>query len=290
MQTQIAALAGALAVGGIILVLVGMRPAPERQQAAFTRRRSPLAARWRRLETRTRRLVVGGVTAGLLIGILTGWWIALVVIPAGVIGLPILLSAGGAARKIDRLEAMEEWARSLAGVLTVGVGLEQAIVATLRSTPKPIEPEVTLLAARLRARWPTRDAIRAFADDLDDPTGDLLCANLLLGAQRRGAGLASVLESVAQSVSEDVRGRRMVEADRAKPRATARWVTLITIAVLLFLFFATSYVDPYRSGIGQVILAVLLSAYVGCLVWMRAMARGQELPRFIGTDVAEEVR
>lgn len=290
MQTQIAALAGALAVGGIILVLVGMRPAPERQQAAFTRRRSPLATRWRRLETRTRRLVVGGVTAGLLIGILTGWWIALVVIPAGVIGLPILLSAGGAARKIDRLEAMEEWARSLAGVLTVGVGLEQAIVATLRSTPKPIEPEVTLLAARLRARWPTRDAIRAFADDLDDPTGDLLCANLLLGAQRRGAGLASVLESVAQSVSEDVRGRRMVEADRAKPRATARWVTLITIAVLLFLFFATSYVDPYRSGIGQVILAVLLSAYVGCLVWMRAMARGQELPRFIGTDVAEEVR
>ena len=202
----------------------------------------------------------------------------------------ILLSAGGAARKIDRLEAMEEWARSLAGVLTVGVGLEQAIVATLRSTPKPIEPEVTLLAARLRARWPTRDAIRAFADDLDDPTGDLLCANLLLGAQRRGAGLASVLESVAQSVSEDVRGRRMVEADRAKPRATARWVTLITIAVLLFLFFATSYVDPYRSGIGQVILAVLLSAYVGCLVWMRAMARGKELPRFIGTDVAEEVR
>ena len=129
-----------------------------------------------------------------------------------------------------------------------------------------------------------------FADDLDDPTGDLLCANLLLGAQRRGAGLASVLESVAQSVSEDVRGRRMVEADRAKPRATARWVTLITIAVLLFLFFATSYVDPYRSGIGQVILAVLLSAYVGCLVWMRAMARGKELPRFIGTDVAEEVR
>ena len=37
-----------------------------------------------------------------------------------------------AAARIKRLEAMEEWTRSLSGVLTVGVGLEQALVATLR--------------------------------------------------------------------------------------------------------------------------------------------------------------
>ena len=54
---------------------------------------------------------------------------------------------------IARLEAMEEWTRSLAGVLTVGVGLEEALVATLRSTPGSIRPEVAQLVARLRARW-----------------------------------------------------------------------------------------------------------------------------------------
>ena len=42
---------------------------------------------------------------------------------------------GATATQIARLEAMEEWTRSLSGVLTVGIGLEQALVATLRSTP-----------------------------------------------------------------------------------------------------------------------------------------------------------
>ena len=51
--------------------------------------------------------------------------------------------------------------------------------------------------------------------------GDLVAANLILGARRRGAGLASVLEGLAESVAADVRARRQVEADRAKPRATA---------------------------------------------------------------------
>jgi Flp pilus assembly protein TadB len=129
---------------------------------------------------------------------------------------------------------MEEWTRSLSGVLTVGVGLEQALVATLRST-RPDHRRGHRLVARLRARWDTEAALRAFADELDDSTGDLIAANLILGARRRGAGLASVLEGLAESVAADVRARRQVEADRAKPRATARWVTLISVGVLVVL-------------------------------------------------------
>ena len=45
-------------------------------------------------------------------------------------------------RSIDRLEAVEDWTRRLADVLIVGVGLEQAITATLRTVPAPIRPEV----------------------------------------------------------------------------------------------------------------------------------------------------
>ena len=74
--------------------------------------------------------------------------------------------------------------------------------------------------------------MRAFADELDDPTGDLVAANLILGARRRGAGVASVLEALAESVAADVRARREIEADRAKPRSTARWVTIITVGPL----------------------------------------------------------
>ena len=285
----VGALMGALLVLGGLAFVEGMRKVPPRQKKVKLAA-SEDDSRWGRLPRRTRQIIVFGMLAGLIFALLTGWVIAIVIIPAAIIGLPWLLSSGDATARIERLEAMEEWTRSLAGVLTVGVGLEQAIVATLRSAPKEIEPEVNLLGARLRARWPTADALRAFADDLDDSTGDLLAANLLLGAQRRGAGLASVLESVAIAVGEDVRARRMVEADRAKPRATARWVTIITLGVLFVMFFFTNMFEPYRSGIGQLILSLLLAAYVGALIWMKSMAKGKKLPRFIGIEVAEEAR
>ena len=154
-------------------------------------------------------------------------------------------------------------------------------MATLRSTPAAIAPEVTRLVARLRARWVTEDALRAFAYELDDATGDLVAANLILGARRRGAGLASVLEALAESVAADVRARRQVEADRAKPRATARWVTLISVGVLVILAVSGTYVEPYQSALGQVILVALLAMYVATLVWMKHMAIGREMPRFL---------
>lgn len=277
MIVLIPALAGALVVAGLIGLVRGLR----RTAAPPSRPR-----RIQQLESmprRTRLLLTAGIGAGLIAWLVTGWALALIAVPVALVGLPMLLSSSSAAARIERLEAMEEWTRSLSGVLTVGVGLEQALVATLRSTPASIAPEVTRLVARLRARWVTEDALRAFADELDDPTGDLVASNLILGARRRGAGLASVLEGLAESVAADVRARRQVEADRAKPRATARWVTLISVVVLVVLAVSGTYVEPYRSPIGQVILAGLLSAYVATLIWMRQMAIGRNLPRFLGT-------
>ncbi len=274
MIVLVPALAGALIVGGLIALVVGLRPSTVVERPSRPRK-------VRTLTKQTRILLLAGFAAGVAAFLVTGWVLALVVVPVAFVGLPVLLSSSSAAQRIARLEAMEEWTRSLSGVLTVGVGLEQALVATLRSTPAAIAPEVTRLVARLRARWPTEDALRAFADDLDDATGDLVAANLILGARRRGAGLASVLEGLAESVAADVRARRQVEADRAKPRATARWVTLISVGVLVILAVSGTYVRPYQSPLGQVILVVLLSLYIATLVWIKRMALGRAMPRFL---------
>ena len=279
MIALVPALAGALIVAGIIGVTLGLRPTAVPEKRPSSRR----VRRFQSLDRTTRLLLFGGLAGGVIAWLVTGWMLALIAVPVAAVGLPMLLSAGSAASRIQRLEAMEEWTRSLSGVLTIGVGLEQALVATLRSTPAAITPEVTRLVARLRARWVTEDALRAFADELDDSTGDLIAANLILGARRRGAGLSSVLEGLAESVAADVRARRQVEADRAKPRATARWVTLISAGVLVILAISGSYVEPYKSPFGQVILISLLSAYVATLVWMKRMALGRNLPRFLGT-------
>ena len=290
MTPLIPALAGALVVGGLIGVIVGVRPAPIREAAPARPNRSGLMSRASRLDKRTKLLLAIGVAVGLAVTLLTGWIIALVLVPAAVVGLPILLTAPPSAARIDKLEALEEWTRALAGVLTVGVGLEEALRATLRSTPDAIRPEVTTLVARLRARISTEEALRAFADDLDDSTGDLVASYLILGARRRGQGLASVLESLAESVAADVRARRAIEADRAKPRTTARWVTIITISVLGFLTLTGDYIAPYGTPLGQMLLVLLLSAYVGLLIWMRSMAKGEPLPRFLGSAAREGSR
>jgi Flp pilus assembly protein TadB len=282
----IPALSGALVVAGLIGLAVGLRPTAAPAPRFHARR----LRRIRAIERRTRLLLLAGIAGGVAAWLITGWVLSLVAVPVAFVGLPILLSASSAAARIERLEAMEEWTRSLSGVLTVGVGLEQALVATLRSTPAPIAPEVTRLVARLRARWVTEDALRAFADELDDSTGDLIAANLILGARRRGAGLASVLEGLAESVAAAVRARRQVEADRAKPRATARWVTLISTGVLVVLAISGTYVEPYRTPLGQVILVALLSAYVATLVWMKRMAIGRALPRFLGNASLTDIR
>ena len=283
MNGLIPALAGGLILAGILGLIAALRPVPVDQ--AKPRRDSRLLRRVRAVPARTRLLAVASVTVGMLLALLTGWLVAVLVVPAAVLGLPFLVGAPPETARINRLEAMAEWTRNLAGVLTVGVGLEQALVATLRSTPEPIKAEVARLVARLRVRWSTEDALRVFADELDDATGDLVAAYLILGARRRGSGLASVLQGLAESVAEDVTARRKIEADRAKPRSNARTVTLISAGVLILLAVNGQFMAPYATPLGQLILTVLLTGYGASLIWLRRMSLGQPLPRFLGAGV-----
>lgn len=278
---------GALVVAGVFGAVLALRLRPA---APVVRGRSRVATKWTSIVPRTRVLLAASSATGLVIAVTTGWFASAVVLPAAAVGLPYLLGDPPTAASIRRLEAMEEWTRSLAGVLASGVGLEQALTATLRSTPAPIKPEVAALVARLRARWDTERALRAFAEDLDDATGDLIVANLVLAAHRRNRSLAGALQGVAESVSEDVTSRRKVEAGRAKPRGSARLVTLFSAGVLVWLALTGDYVAPYGSPLGQAILLVLLTAYAGGLAWMRRMTQGKAPPRLLGAPAGAGAR
>lgn len=277
--------AGVLVAAGLglgVFALTGqLDEAPEPRSV----RRDSVLGRVRQVDRRTWGLLAAGTVVGIVAWQITGWVIAVVGAPVAAVGLPWLLSSGAPQATIARLEAMEDWTRGLSGVLNVGVGLEEALASSVRSAPAAISGEVQRLVARLRARWDTEPAIRAFADDLADPTGDLIATNLILAARRRGQGLSNALDALAKSVSDDARNRRQIEADRAKPRATARWVTIISVVVLVGLAISGDYVRPYATPLGQVILAVLLSAYVACLVALKKMAAGKPAPRILGHDV-----
>jgi Flp pilus assembly protein TadB len=286
---EYAALIAAALVGfGLLAGVAGLVRVP-----AFTGRPSGgarLLRRWRRIPRRPRVLFLSGLGAGVVIGLVTGWVIAIPVIPAAMLGLPWLLGPGDEARQIARLKAMEEWTRNLAGVLVAGMSLEQALQRSLRTCPEPLHQEVAHLVGALSARTPTPQALLRFADDLDDATGDQIVASLVLGARRQGEGLARVLQDLAEAVSAEVRARQQVDAGRAAHRTTARGVTLIAVLMVGALAFAGSYVDPYKTPFGQVVALVILAVFVGVLVQLRLMARTPLPPRFLKARPGEGAR
>lgn len=281
--TLLGALAGLLVAAGALTVLAALTPTASKPRLlrSWWSRRVRAGSAWQRW-----RWLVAGVV-GMLAWLLTGWPVAGLVAAATIVGLPVLLATSQvAARDIARVEAVEDWTRRLADILVVGVGLEQAISTSQRTVPDPIRGEVSALTARLGARWPTEVALRAFADDLRDPTGDLVVAALILGHRRRGPGLARALTAVADSVAEEVAMRRRVEADRAKPRATARAVTLITLAVVAVGALNRTYLAPYGTPLGQLVLAGIAVAFIAALTWMRTLTVGRPQPRLLATAPA----
>lgn len=237
---------------------------------------------WRGQFTRRRQLIaLAGLAGGVLLWFATGWFIALIAVPAAAIGIPLLLGRGAEPANIERLEAIEQWTRSLSGLIIAGAGLEQAIIVSLSSTPAPLQDSVSRLVARINARWATHDALQAFADDLADPTGDLVVAHLKLASTERGPGLATALEDLAADVFDEVKARRQIEADRAKPRQNVRLITYITLGVLALIPFGGQFFAPYGSPLGQMLLAVWLVIYVAVLVWLKSFATGRPTPRIL---------
>ncbi|UFN45211.1 type II secretion system F family protein [Nocardioides okcheonensis] len=299
MNPFIAAMAGAMMVAGLIGMVVACLPAPPRPpQPPWPARPGSrpsgrrLALPWSGVSVRTRRLLLVGTVAGLVIALVSGWVIAIALVPAAVAGIPVLLTPPASGEQVEKLEALEEWARSLSGKLTAGQSLRSALIRSLRSAPAPIEREVGLLVSRL---WDnstsTEDVLRLFAEDINDSTGDVVVTNLILAASGRGqVGLSVALEALAETVAADVRARRQIAADQAKPRTTARTVTAITLAVLGVLSLTGTYIAPYGTPVGQIVLGLLLSAYVATLMWLRRMAVLPPLPRFLNLTARQAAR
>ena len=216
-----------------------------------------------------------------MFALITGWWLLVIAVPVAAVGLPWLLQKGPEENTIAKLDALESWTRSLAGLTVSGAGLERTIAASLSSCPEAIRPQVTQLVARINARWTTTAALQAFADDLNDETADVLVMHLLRKAELRGSGLAASLEDLAKSIFERVKMRRQIEADRATPRNEARFVVYFTVALLVLLVLAQQYSAPYGTPIGQLLFAAYLVSYALVLLWMRRISRGVPAPRLL---------
>jgi Flp pilus assembly protein TadB len=215
---------------------------------------------------------------------LTGWPVAALGAALAALGLPLLLSRRAPQQVITRLEALEQWSRRLADVLASGRGLEEALMSSVRTAPAPIVVPVGALGRRLQMRVGTEEALRHFADDLDDPIGDRIAAALILAARRRGQGVRGVLTGLARMVAADVAARRQIEAERAHYRTTLRWIAIFLGGFTLFAGLTRSYVAPYGTVLGQFVLAVVLALYGLGLWWIHRLGTAPSPGRFLAAE------
>lgn len=280
MMNVLAALSGAILLAGLVLAVDALIPTHVTVQTR-PRRQATATGRLSRARKSTKVLLAAGIGAGIIIWALTGWAIAIIIAPLALVGIPTLLRAPDSTATIERLKALEVWTRGLSGLVIVGAGIEQALAVAVDSAPDSIQKQLRLLNARINAGRSTHAALRQFADDLADPTGDIIVANLLLAATKRGPGLAASLDDLAAIVSQEVESRQKIEEDRAKPRTTARLVSLITL-IVLSLATLSGYMGPYGENfLGQAILGLLLAGYVGALIWLRSLSTTPPPPRLL---------
>jgi tight adherence protein B len=268
-MTALVALCGAAIVAGLVLALLGWTGEGPRRAGRAPRRQADLPATQRRILFAALGVLAGAVITRWPVGALAG----------GLAGaaLPSLLGAGRARKRaIARVEAVAVWTEMLRDMMTAASGLEEAIVASARTdvVPEPIRAEVSALAARLGARWSFRAALQAFGDDLADPSADKVIVALALAREQRVRNLSEMLSALARSTREHVAMRLRVETERAKTRASARFITVFSLAMVgLLLVFSRAYLEPFGSPLGQLVLLVVAGLFAGAYLWMHAMQR-----------------
>ncbi|MET7456255.1 type II secretion system F family protein [Streptomyces sp. NPDC005574] len=287
-------LSGMAVIGGLMGVVAGLVGTTAPRGAALRQRWHAVRAgkeQSQDVRLRRRTLTVAAVVVFAGVWLISGNFVGGALLGAAVVGVPWLITpAHMAQERIGQLEGLSEWTQRLAGLLRLGMGLEQAMITSRQGAPEELAGQIINLSDRLRLGWRPEAALRAFAEELDDVTADKVIAALILSAGDRGPGLAQALEDLAGTVRDEVARKRSIEADRAKPRTTVRWMTIMTVGVVVAGFFVPSYTKPYSTLLGQLVLAFLTAGFIGVLALMRQLGSFRRIPRFLISDPSSTVR
>ena len=270
--------AGAGVGGGVALFIAALRgfPAREAGERSAGEQFSDVV---KFLSTRGAIAVVVGV----LILAATRWPVAAIAGGVLVFFWNQMFGGLGAERAaLARVEALASWTESLRDTIAGAVGLEQAIPATARAASPAIRDNLHIMVDRLRARMPLPQALELFADDMNDASADLVIASLILNARLRGPGLREVLGALAKSSREEVDMRQRVIAQRSSTRRSVQIVVGVSVAMVLGLaVFNKSFVAPYGTATGQMVLLGVIGLFAAGFFWLRRLSDVETPARFL---------
>ena len=273
------AICGAVFFGGAMLCYQGFTT-----PARATSRLLPsgkTVAKVRALATRYRQRLVVGSSAGIVLFLITGWLAILLVAPVVVVTVWALLGEP-TNKDSELLEALDRWVRTLAATLPTGASVVEAMRISRRQAPTALSHSLDLAIRRFDERWSVREALLGMADELASPDADAVIASLILAAERGGTGATATLHALADSLQNRLHAMREIETERAKPRIVVRQVTVITLVMLGFSLVAgKTFFEPFGTPQGQLVLTVLLAAYVGSLAMLHALTKPRRRERIL---------
>jgi tight adherence protein B len=281
------ALSALLGVGlgvGLLLVIVGWRGVEaDRRSGPFARARSRGTQAASREQRQALRIGLT-VAVAVLTGLATGWVVGAVLAGLAVWALPRVLGRDPEhARRVARIEAIATWTEMLRDTLSAAAGLEQAILATAPLAPPAIRGEITAdLAVRIENGDRLAPSLRHLANQLADPTGDLVIAALVLAAEQQARQLGDLLGSLAHTAREQASMRMRVEAGRARTRTSVRVIvgTTLCFAVAVVLL-NRPYLSAYDSATGQIVLLGIGVLFGLGFAWLVRVANVTEPERFL---------
>lgn len=230
---------------------------------------------------------------------------ALVVTVAGMVlsHLPVLALGLGAAvafsrnllpgttvdnAEIRKLEGLADWVRRLAELFDTGNTLENVIPKSSAYCATVLKPSVDTLTGRIARRVPIRTALLRWADEVATRDADMVAAVLIANSEQRGDGMVSVLTRFATNLESQIKRRRDVETERAKPRAIARILTAMFGLTVVGGLFARDFTAPYRTPLGEVILAAMIAVTAGCLLMMKVITSSPPSSRLLVRPVLRD--
>jgi len=274
-----------LGVSGLLFALQ-VRPVPtdSSQAGVPTSASSPRARRAWRIPTTVRaRSLIVPVVVGIVLAVVTRWPVAGVLGALAAVIVPGQFLHASARTQARKVEAIAVWTELLRDTLAASAGLAQAIVATAPSAPDAIHDQVAVLAGRVVSGVPVEAALRSFADDVDDPSVDLVVCALIMAATSRAQRLVELLSALADAIREDVAMRLRVDSSRASARSSVRTVIVFSLLfAALLLVVAHSYLAPFGSAEGQLVLVAVGLLYSGGIGLMVRMVRPPVGPRLLG--------
>ncbi len=219
---------------------------------------------------------------GSVLFLITGWFLIASIVT--IMGIVVSLSGKKINLKtsVKKLEDIATWTELLRDLLSSSAGLAQTIVSSYDISPESLKPGLLELSLSIKAGNSMSTSIQRFADWLNDPVGDLVCMVLINAANGKAYKIGNLLGDLAESTRQEVTMQMRVEASRSSTKASMRTIVCFSASFFIGLsILARSYMQPFRSLVGQLVLLVVLILYMTGIFLMKKMSSFKERDRLL---------